>query len=402
MTATTFPPSPPDFSPRAADHVTLFLAGDVMTGRGIDQILMRPGAPEIDERSLRDARDYVALAERASGPIPRAVGAAYIWGDALAELERVAPAARIINLETSITRSPSPEPKGINYRMHPGNVACLTAARIDVCALANNHVLDYGAAGLEETLATLAAAGVQTAGAGRNRTEAQRAAVVETAGGARVIVFAFGTETSGTPTAWTAGEEQPGVDVLADLSDTTADDVVARVRAVTRPGDVVIASIHWGSNWGYAVPPAHVGFAHRLIDGGVDIVHGHSSHHPRPIEVYRDKLILYGCGDFIDDYEGISGYEPYRDDLVVMYSPTVDRRTGHLMALRMTALRIWRMRLQHASRSEVEWLRDTLSSVSAAFGSRIDLAADGSLRLHWNNTIREECYSPMPRDGPPT
>lgn len=368
--------------------ITLFIAGDVMTGRGIDQVLMCPGSPELDEWSVRDARDYVALAERASGPIPRAVGPTYIWGDALAELERVAPAARIINLETSVTRSPSPEPKGINYRMHPGNVACLTAARIDVCALANNHVLDYGVAGLEETLATLAGAGVNTAGAGRILTEAQCPAIVGPPGGPRVIVFSFGTETSGIPAAWTARQEGPGVDVLADLSDTTADEVVARVRRVKRPGDVVIASIHWGSNWGYAVPPAHIGFAHRLIDGGVDIVHGHSSHHPLPIEVYRDKLILYGCGDFIDDYEGIGGYEPYRDDLVLMYFPTVGRGTGQLVALRMTALRIRRMRLQHASRAEVEWLRDTLSSVSAAFGSRIDLTADGSLRLRWKNADR--------------
>ena len=51
--------------------------------------------------------------------------------------------------------------------------------------------------------------------------------------------------------------------------------------------------------------PSQIRFAHRLIDAGVDVVHGHSSHHPRPIEVYRGKLILYGCGDTIDDYEGI-------------------------------------------------------------------------------------------------
>ena len=72
-------------------------------------------------------------------------------------------------------------------------------------------------------------------------------------------------------------------------------------------------------------------FAHWLVDGGVDIVHGHSSHHPRPIEVYRDRLILYGCGDFIDDYEGIEGYEQYRDDLVLMYFATLSPATGELI-----------------------------------------------------------------------
>ncbi|MEX2148464.1 MAG: CapA family protein [Candidatus Rokuibacteriota bacterium] len=365
--------------------VTVFLCGDVMTGRGVDQILMCPGAPEIEEPDVRDARDYVALAERAGGPIPRPAGAAYIWGDALAELERIAPGARIVNLETSVTRSGRPEPKGINYRMHPANVACLTAARIDVCALANNHVLDYGAAGLEETLATLAAAGIKTAGAGRHRTEAQRPAIVDGPRGRRVIVFSCGTATSGIPPSWRATDERPGVDVLTDLSDATADEVVERARRVKRPGDVVITSIHWGSNWGYAVPRAHVRFAHRLIDGGVDIVHGHSSHHPRPLEVYRNKLVLYGCGDFIDDYEGIGGYEGFRDDLVLMYFPTVDGRTGDLAGLRMAPMRIQRMQLHRASPAEAEWLRARLADSSDAFGSRIDAAADGGLVLRWKN-----------------
>ena len=365
-------------------RVTLFLCGDVMTGRGIDQILMTPGMPEIHESHVKDARDYVALAERASGPIPRPVDPGYVWGDALAEIDRVAPDARIVNLEVSVTRSADYwKGKGINYRMHPANVACLGAAGIDVCALANNHVLDYGHAGLEETLATLVAAGLKTAGAGRTLGEAQRPATVDVPGGQRVLVFSFGTEVSGIPPAWAATEETPGVDLLKDLSNETADEVVERVRHVKRPGDVVIASIHWGTNWGYEVPRAHVRFAHRLVDGGVDVIHGHSSHHPRPIEVYRTKLVLYGCGDFIDDYEGIGGYEEFRDDLVLMYFPTVASHTGQLIELRMTPLRIQKMRLNRASPAEGEWLRDRLTAVSAAFGSRVEMPVDGSLLLRW-------------------
>ena len=77
-----------------------------------------------------------------------------------------------------------------------------------------------------------------------------------------------------------------------------------------------MASIHWGDNWGYDIPREQTTFAHKLIDeAGVDVIHGHSSHHPKGIEVYKDKPIIYGCGDFIDDYEGISGYENFRDDL---------------------------------------------------------------------------------------
>jgi poly-gamma-glutamate capsule biosynthesis protein CapA/YwtB (metallophosphatase superfamily) len=143
----------------------------------------------------------------------------------------------------------------------------------------------------------------------------------------------------------------------------------------------VVASIHWGSNWGYDVPQAHIRFAHRLIDGGVDIVHGHSSHHRLPIEVYRKKLVLYGCGDFINDYEGITGYEAFRDDLVLMYLPTVDPHNGELLRLRMMPFRIQRMGLNRASPEEAAWLRDTVHPISCKFGAAVDLAGDGALML---------------------
>lgn len=92
--------------------------------------------------------------------------------------------------------------------------------------------------------------------------------------------------------------------LLTDLSDRTATRVARRALAEKRLGDITVVSVHWGSNWGYEVDDRQIDFAHRLIDEGVDVVHGHSSHHPRPIEVYREKLILYGCGDTVDDYEG--------------------------------------------------------------------------------------------------
>lgn len=361
--------------------MTLFVCGDVMTGRGIDQILAHPNPPGIQEPYVRDARDYVELAEQANGPIHRSVAPTYIWGDALAQLRRL-PDARIINLETSITCSEEFWPgKGIHYRMHPENVACLTAAGIDVCVLANNHVLDYSYAGLEETLDALAAIGIKRTGAGRNLEEARRPATVALADNRRIVVFSVGVETSGIPPNWAAGDTSPGVDLLPDLSNATADTLLDRVRRVKRGGDVVIVSIHWGSNWGYEIAPSQIRFAHRLLDGEVDLLHGHSSHHPRPMEVYRNKLVLYGCGDFISDYEGISGYEQYRDDLVLMYFPEVDPATGQLLTLRMTPLRVRRMQLVRASSTESEWMRDRLALASREFGSEFELTDEGMLIL---------------------
>jgi poly-gamma-glutamate capsule biosynthesis protein CapA/YwtB (metallophosphatase superfamily) len=359
--------------------ITLFLAGDVMTGRGIDQILTCPSAPELHEPYVTDAREYVRLAEQRSGPVPRSVASGYIWGDALAEWERRAPAARLVNLETSITRSDTHEPKGINYRMHPDNAGCLRAARLDLCILANNHVLDYGPAGLMETLETLRKADIRSVGAGRNRDEAARPVVQALPGGQHIIVGACAHESSGVPDHWAALTDEPGVNLLPDLSDETAADVAARVTRHKLPGDVAVLSIHWGGNWGYDVPRQHMNFAHRLVEGGIDIVYGHSSHHVRPIEIYRDRLILYGCGDFIDDYEGIPGYERYRDDLVLMFFPSVSRQSGRLLMLEMTPLQIRHMCLNRASQADVKWICDTVNTISRDFGTHVRVTERGAL-----------------------
>ncbi|HEY0887054.1 MAG TPA: CapA family protein, partial [Ramlibacter sp.] len=151
----------------------LFLCGDVMTGRGIDQLLPHPVPPRLFEAYVQSAADYVRLAEARCGPLGRRLDFGYPWGDALAVLEQMQPALRIVNLETAVTVSEDAQPgKGIHYRMHPANVRCLTGAGVHCCVLANNHVLDWGAAGLLETLRTLEAADLRFAGAGRDAVEA--------------------------------------------------------------------------------------------------------------------------------------------------------------------------------------------------------------------------------------
>ncbi len=135
--------------------IRLFLCGDVMTGRGIDQVLPHPCNPVLHEYYVESAKGYVDLAEAVNGPIPHGVNPSYIWGAALDEMNRMRPDARIINLETSITHSEDYVPKGINYRMSPENADCLQAAAIGCCVLGNNHVLDWNRRGLLDTLATL-------------------------------------------------------------------------------------------------------------------------------------------------------------------------------------------------------------------------------------------------------
>jgi poly-gamma-glutamate capsule biosynthesis protein CapA/YwtB (metallophosphatase superfamily) len=199
--------------------------------------------------------------------------------------------------------------------MHPSNVPCLLVG-VDCCVLANNHVLDWGTEGLLETIGSLTAASIATAGAGNASEEAARPAVLETPDGRRVLVFARGSMRSGVPPGWAATATRPGISLLLRVSEDQADCLLSQIETYRSERDVVIVSLHWGDNWGYAIPPSQRCFAHRLIDAGsVDVVHGHSSHHVKGMEVYRDKLILYGCGDFITDYEGIPGHEQYRADL---------------------------------------------------------------------------------------
>lgn len=366
--------------------ITLFLCGDVMTGRGIDQILPHPGKPHLFEPYLRSALGYVELAEALSGRIQRPVDFAYIWGDALDAFRRAAPDLRIINLETAVTTSEHAWPnKGIHYRMHPANLPCLTAAGIDCCVLANNHVMDWGYKGLTETLGSLHQAGIATAGVGQNAAEAAAPAVLDVAGKGRVLVFAWGMEDSGVPTEWAAGADKPGVNFLHDLTERSLEVITRQVLAAKRVGDLVVASIHWGDNWGYFIDAQQRDFAHRLIDSaGVDVVHGHSSHHVKGIEVYRDKPILYGCGDFLNDYEGISGHEQYRGDLALMYFPTL--QDGRLTSFAMTPTQTRRLRANYASEAGVHWLLETLNREGRQFGTQVDRLAEQDFLLHWHKS----------------
>jgi poly-gamma-glutamate synthesis protein (capsule biosynthesis protein) len=361
--------------------VSLFLAGDVMTGRGIDQILPRSVDPVLYEPWVKSALTYVEIAQEAGAAVPESPGYEYVWGDALDELGVRAPDLRLVNLETAVTDHDEPWPgKGIHYRMHPGNVRVLTVAGLDGAILANNHVLDWGRPGLSETVETLRSAGVTPVGAGEDREAAEAPAVFDGAWG-RVLVFAYGSPTAGVFPEWSAGPERAGVNVLLELGAAGAESVAAEVAAHRREGDRVVVSVHWGGNWGYEVPDEQQSFARRLIDfGAADLVFGHSSHHPKGMEIHGGRLILYGAGDFLNDYEGIGGHGEYRGELTLMYFPRLGS-DGSLEALEMTPMRIQDFRLRRASAEERGWLAARLDRESRPFGASVVEDDAGALRL---------------------
>jgi len=202
----------------------------------------------------------------------------------------------------------------------------------------------------------------------------------------RVVLFSFGSPTSGIPLDWVASEGRPGVNLLQDFSDRTVRAIGDSIESVKQEGDIIIASIHWGGNWGYEIPREHTAFAHRLIDqAGVDLIHGHSSHHVIGLEVYKGKLILYGCGDFLNDYEGITGYKLFRGDLALMYFPSVNPLNGNLFSLHMTPTQMRNFKVNRASRKDALWLRDMLNREGKKFETGIEIDEDNTLTLTWKS-----------------
>jgi poly-gamma-glutamate synthesis protein (capsule biosynthesis protein) len=329
--------------PPAQRTMRLFLCGDVMLGRGIDQVLPHPCDPAIHESYLHSALDYVRLAEEANGAIPRPVVPSYIWGAALQELNRTRPDVRIINLESTITRSENFAPKGINYRVSPENADCLTAAAIHCCVLANNHVLDWGRMGLLDTLTALERLQIKTAGAGRNCDEALAPAALHIAGKGRVLVFSFAVVTSGTPRSWAATRDAPGVTLLTELSEATAVRIADQIARHRQPRDVIVVSIHWGPNWGYEIPDEQRHFAHSLIErADVSVIHG-----------------------------------------ALMYFADIDPADRDVAVTEIVPLQIRKFSLVRPSGSDIDWVRQMLDRESREFRTSVALIPPGRLALSW-------------------
>jgi len=242
--------------------IKLGFMGDVMIGRLVNEQISLKG-------------DYV-----------------YPWGDVLPLILQTD--INIINLEATLTTSGKKVPKVFNFKANPEKVRTLSAARIDVCNLANNHIMDFSKEGLIETARVLEEAGIKHVGAGRNISRAREAAVQERGG---VTVGVIGC-TDNEPD-WCATEDRPGTNYIKVGDTGTARKLIEETRDEV---DVLILSVHWGPNMRLRPTRQFIDFAHRVIDCGVDIIHGHSAHVFQGIEIYKDKLILYDTGDFIDDY----------------------------------------------------------------------------------------------------
>lgn len=389
-------------------QVRIGFVGDVMIGRGIDAILPFSVDGTLHESYVKDAKGYVTLATRENGPINQSElaskGSSYIWGDVIDEIR--SPDALVINLETALTTSNDwAKDKSINYRSHPNNVASLLSAGVDVATLANNHVLDWGKDGLKDTVSALQNAGIHTSGAGISIEEATKPTFFQikpkdetcTTGNSKMeveavtaAIVAVGFPSAGVPMSWKAGKDKCGVNVEHEPSMAVAEKIVGSVnKSAAQCGyspDIVIVSLHWGSNWGWGTPSQWRAFAHHLIDLGVDFVVGHSSHHVKGMEIYKGKFISYGLGDFINDYEGIvgQGYENFRHDLSCLYIPSFDLEKRQVVKVDIIPCKIKNLKVQRAKEvRDISWLQNAFNREGSSLGTSCDIhpSSDDTINL---------------------
>lgn len=381
-----------------------------MPGRGVDAVMPSPCPREIREGYCKNALDYAHLAEkntRRSFSIGK-VTARDLLGEVSRVIDRYEPHARIVNLETSVTKKSTFYPrKSINYRASEENVfALFEVVQPDVVSLANNHAMDFSREGLEDTLKFFDKNNVKRIGAGRNVADAMQPAVLENVyprgfaparndkRGASVAAYGLCFEDSGVPTDWKATERSMGVFLAAEgdkVPERLLNEITEMKKKTSSSNDaIVVVSVHFGSNWGYEIARTHVTAAKALIDAGADIIHGHSSHHAKTAMMYKKKLILFGCGEFFNDYEGISSHPgfpetSYLGHLRLLYFVDIDAKTHDFKKLEIVLMRqkMFALTTLENPREEAEQFLATLRQQYAFGHLKLQLKGDGATLIAW-------------------
>jgi poly-gamma-glutamate capsule biosynthesis protein CapA/YwtB (metallophosphatase superfamily) len=324
---------------------TIALTGDVMLGRHVDEVLAVRG--------------------------PR-----YAWGDLLPLLHEAD--LRMINLECALTSHTAEWHNGhkkvFYFRADPERgAATLEVAGVDFAALANNHIGDFGNAGLLETIGVLDRHHIAHAGAGANLAAARMPAVLN-AGGLQIAVVAFADH----PPEWAATPASPGINyvpiAMTPSTLSTVDEVIASTRAVA---SLVIATFHWGPNMRERPSPSFRAFAHHVIEAGADVFWGHSAHVVQGIEIWQGKPILYDTGDFLDDY----AVDPeLRNDLSALFLLRVS--SAGIEGLDLIPVVIADCQVNRAHGEERRWFQHRIKRLCDEFGTALDEHAEGlSVRL---------------------
>ena len=259
------------FDPR---HIVLLSSGD---GSVPEWTLVAVGDFCAQER-FADGEDPVAAAEAAISAPLRGI----IAGADLA----------VVNLEGPVRTASAPLPKsGPPVALDPASPAVLRTLGFSVATLANNHIMDYGAEGLERTLESCGEAGLEVGGAGLNEVDAMAPVMRELPGGIRVAIFSFCEREFGVAEARVPGSAWIG-----------HPDAVAAVAEAAGRGDLVVVTAHGGVEEIPVPPMQRQAQLHAFIDAGATLVIGHHPHVPQGWERYGNGFILHSLGNFLFDY----------------------------------------------------------------------------------------------------
>jgi poly-gamma-glutamate capsule biosynthesis protein CapA/YwtB (metallophosphatase superfamily) len=197
-----------------------------------------------------------------------------------------------VNLETAITGGGTPQPKTYHFRAPAAAFTALRDAGIDLVTMANNHVLDYGPAGLADTLAAARAARFPYVGIGVNAAAAW-APYLTTVKGVTIAVIGV-SQVAELASSWVATATRPGEANAIDLGRT-----LATVRSARRLASVVIVFMHWGTE-GQACPdPAQLSLARELAAAGASIIVGAHAHMLQGSGWLGRTFVAYGLGNFL-------------------------------------------------------------------------------------------------------
>lgn len=254
----------------SSGRTNIIAAGDIMLGRGVAKSLKTRGTdylyPFTEVRSILEQGDIV-----------------------------------FANLEHPLTeRTESLDAKSkIVLKAQPEAVYGLTFAGLNVVSLANNHIMDYYKGGLSDTLKVLKTNQILHAGAGENLQQAREPAILEK-NGVRVGMLAY------TEMAEVVHPGNPPIKFAADagragVAPLRLDWIEEDIRTLREMVDILIISLHWGTEDSYEVTPKQVQMAHKICDLGADIILGHHPHRFQGIEIYNGKPIVYSLGNFIFD-----------------------------------------------------------------------------------------------------
>lgn len=295
----------------------------------------------------------------------------YPWGDTLPFFNQAD--LSFCNLESVVSdigqpclpagRAWSATPKAFHFRSDAKNIEVLKAAQIKAVSLANNHVLDFEYEAMFEMLKLLTSAEIAFAGAGATFTVASKPAFLKF-NQQKLGFIAF---TDNEP-QWESADLVPGIFyVPVNRKDRRAQQLAEIIRHAKKESDILVVSAHWGPNWGYAPPAEHPSFAHFLVDQGADIVFGHSAHVFRGIEIYRNKVIFYSTGNFIDDY---AVDEIERNDQSFVF--IIETKEDKIARLELYPTIIQNFQAQMAVGDEAEDIALKMQTLSAELGTPLE------------------------------